>query len=319
MGNKNAAEILLTVCAGAQKDEKILFVSDDTSAEIADIMWRSSTDYKNRSMTRMIDRKMHGEEPTATVAAAMLQADVIFGITKFSMFHTAARREAVANGARFVNMADYSKEMLSSGGLFVDFEKQGALMDLVSDRLEGETIRITTALGTDLTASICGRKAVRQYGRSLVPGASSSPPDIETAIGPVEGTANGISVIDGSIPFPGLGVLTGFIKMTIKDGVITKIEGGGEAEVLEKGLADLDDPYAYHIAEVGFGFNDSSVFCNRMLEDEGVMGTVHFGFGNNISFGGSVGSKNHIDMVFTKPSVWVDGRRIMENGEYIVD
>lgn len=318
MERKNAAEILLTTCTAAQKDEKILFVCDDTGAEVADIMWCHSTDFPNRAMVRMTDRRMHGAEPPDTVAAAMLQADVIFGITKFSLFHTAARRNAVANGARFANMADYGKEMFYEGGLFVDFEKQGALMDRFSDILEGDSIRITTALGTDITASIKGRKAIRQYGRSLVPGAASSPPDIETAIGPLEGTANGIAVIDGSIPFPGLGALNEHIRLTIKDSAIVKFEGGKLAEILEKGFAELGDPAVYQLAEFGFGFNDHSTFCSRMLEDEGVMGSLHLGFGNSLSFGGTIDSSNHIDMVFTGASVWVDDRHIMEDGKHLV-
>jgi len=319
MDGRKAAEILLTTCVGAQSDEKILFVSDDTGAEIAEIMWRHSTGFPNRAMIRMTDRRMHGAEPPDTVAAAMAQADVIFGITKFSLFHTAARRNAVAGGARFANMADYSKEMFSEGGLFVDFEKQGALMDKFSDVLEGESIRITTALGTDITASIKGRKAIRQYGRSLKPGASSSPPDIETAIGPLEGTANGTAVIDGSIPFPGLGALSEHIRLTIKNGTIVKFEGGKLAEILEKGFVELGDPAAYKLAEFGFGFNDHSTFCSRMLEDEGVMGSLHLGFGNSLSFGGNIDSNNHIDMVFTGASVWVDDRQIMESGSHLVE
>jgi len=281
-------------------------------------MWDCSADFPNRAVARMTDRQMHGAEPPDTVAAAMAQADVIFGITRFSLFHSAARRGAVANGARFANMADYCKEMLSYGGLFVDFEKQGALMDCFSDILEGENIHITTALGTDITASIKGRKAIRQYGRSLKPGDTSSPPNIEAAVGPLEGTANGVVVIDGSIPFPGLGVLSENIRLTIKDGAIVKVEGGKLAGILEKGLAGLNDPDVYHTAEFGFGFNNCSKLCNRMLEDEGVMGTVHFGFGNSLSFGGSIASSNHVDMVITGPSVWVDDRQIMEYGKHLL-
>ena len=135
MTTKTAPEILLTTCVAAQKNEKILFVCDDMGAEIAQLMWDCSADFPNRAVARMTDRQMHGAEPPDTVAAAMAQADVIFGITRFSLFHSAARRGAVANGARFANMADYCKEMLSYGGLFVDFEKQGALMDCFSDIL----------------------------------------------------------------------------------------------------------------------------------------------------------------------------------------
>src|SRR5690554_3187355 len=139
MTNKNAVQVLLTTCAGAKKNEAILFVTDDTSREISEIMWDNTRDFSNRSIAMMSDRRMHGDEPPAAVAAAMANADIIFGITKFSMFHTEARRNAVKNGARFVNMADYSTDMMEDGGLFVDFIAQGKLLDRLSDVLEGNT------------------------------------------------------------------------------------------------------------------------------------------------------------------------------------
>ncbi len=318
MGKMTAADVLLTTCANAGLDEKILFVTDDTSFEIAQFMWEHSTQYPNRAMVRMTDRSMHGDEPPATVAAAMLEADVIFGVTKFSMYHTAARRNAVAKGARFANMADYHLSMMYEGGLFVDFIAQGERMDRFSDVVEGETMHITTKAGTDITFSIKGRKAVRQYGRSLNPGASSSPPDIETALGPVEGTANGTVVIDGGIPFPGIGVLEESITLEIKDGNIVEITGGEKADYLRKAMADFQDPAVYGVAEIGIGFNDHAVLCNSMLEDEGVMGTLHFGFGNNLAFGGHVESSNHLDMIFKDATLWVDGRMLIQDGDILV-
>jgi len=318
MKEKTAADVLLTVCTNAKLDEKILFVTDDTSHEIAEFMWDHSTQYPNRAMVRMTDRKMHGDEPPATVAAAMFEADVIFGCTKFSMFHTAARRNAVANGARFANMADYKMSMMTEGGLFVDFIAQGERMDRLSDVIEGEEMHITTKAGTDITFSISGRKALRQYGRSLNPGQSSSPPDIETALGPVEGTANGVVVIDGGIPFPGIGVLNEEIKLDIRDGKIVDISGGEMAAYLTKAMADFNDPAVYYVAEIGIGFNDHSILCNSMLEDEGVMGTLHFGFGNSLSFGGTIDSPNHLDMIFKDASMWVDGRQLIKDGDILI-
>lgn len=318
MHEKTAADVLLTVCTNAALDEKILIVTDDTSHEIAEFMWNHSTQYPNRAMIRMTDRRMHGDEPPATVAAAMLNADVIFGCTKFSMFHTAARRNAVANGARFANMADYKMSMMTEGGLFVDFIQQGARMDRLSDAIEGQEMHITSKAGTDITFSIAGRKAVRQYGRSLAPGQSSSPPDIETALGPVEGTANGTVVIDGGIPFPGIGVLSEEIRLDIRNGKIADISGGEMAAYLSKTMAELNDPAVYCVAEIGIGFNDRSILCNSMLEDEGVMGTLHFGFGNSLAFGGSVDSPNHLDMIFKGASIWVDGRQLIKDGDILI-
>jgi leucyl aminopeptidase (aminopeptidase T) len=188
-------------------------------------------------------------------------------------------------------------------------------MDKVSDIIEGEKIHVSSASGTDLWASIKGRKAIRQYGRSLKPGASSSPPDIETALGPVEWTANGTAVIDGCIPHPALGIIHSPISLTLKDGNIISFKGGDEAEILETVMRNMNDKFVYHIAEIGIGFNNKSRLCNSMLEDEGVMGTCHFGFGSNISFGGTIESNSHLDMIFCAPTITVDDRIIIKDGQ----
>jgi leucyl aminopeptidase (aminopeptidase T) len=310
-----ACAVLLTTCSNSQKDENILFVTDDTSLEVARVMWSAAKDYKYKSIVTMSDRTMHGQEPTKIVAAAMVSADVIFGITKFSLFHTEARRKAVANGGRFVNMVDYTISMLEKGGLYVDFIAQGKVADKVAEQIVGETIRITTATGTNITAKITGRPAVPQYARSLEKGTSSSPPDIECAVGPLEDTASGVVVIDGSIPHPELGLITDEIKLTLENGKIVDISGGKQAQILAKIMKDFNDPKAYYLGEIGIGLNPMCTLNGRMLEDEGCMGTVHFGFGSNTSFFGIIESRFHLDMVFVAPTVTVDGNIILANGK----
>ena len=310
-----ACSVLLTTCSNCQKDENILFVTDDTSFEVTGCMWDAAQEYKCKSIVKMGDRTMHGQEPTKIVAAAMESADVIFGITTFSLFHTEARRNAVAKGARFINMVDYKVGMLEKGGLYVDFIEQGKVLDKVAEQIVGDTIRITSAKGTDITAKITGRPAVPQYARSLEKGTISSPPDIECAIGPLEDTSNGVVVIDGSIPHPELGLITDTIKLTLENGKIVDISGGKQAQILARIMKDFKDPNAYYLGEIGIGLNPMCSLNGCMLEDEGCMGTVHFGFGSNTSFSGIIESKFHLDMVFVAPTVTVDGNIILDSGK----
>ena len=95
----NAAQILLTTCTSAGKNLVVLLVPHGTSRKIADVIWDVARELPNRSLVMMSDRSMHGEKPPLSVSGAMSKADVIFGVTKFSLFHTNARREAVKNGA----------------------------------------------------------------------------------------------------------------------------------------------------------------------------------------------------------------------------
>lgn len=309
-----ACNVLLTTCSNCKKEENILFVTDETSYEVALAMWNSAKDYGNKTLIKMNERTMHGQEPTKVVTAAMLSADVIFGITKFSLFHTDARRNAVANGSRFINMVDYNMAMIINGCLKTDFVKQGYVLDKVTEKMIGDTINITTPIGTNITATIKSRQPVPQYGRSIEGGQTSSPPDIECAVGPIEKTAKGIVYIDGSIPHPEIGLITEKIKLIVENGDIVDIVGGKQAQILKKVLESFADPNAYSLGEIGIGLNPNCTLSGRMLEDEGCMGTVHFGFGSNTSFFGTIESKCHLDMVFKNPTVVVDGHIVLKDG-----
>lgn len=314
----HACRVLLTTCSDCKLDEHILFVTDPTSFDVAKEMWGVARDFSNKTMLVMDELNMHGQDPVRVVAEAMAKADVIFGITKYSLFHTNARRNAVAKGARFVNMVDYTLPMLKEGGLHADFLKLGALCTAMSKDMMGEKIHIATERGTEFTASIAGRRTVPQYGRSLLPGSSSSPPDIECAVCAVEGTANGVVFIDGSIPHPQLGLVKDEIKLMIRDSVIVDISGGPQAHTLARILREAKDDKVYWVGEIGIGLNSSCRLNGRMLEDEGCAGTMHFGFGSNTGFLGNIESAYHFDMVIRNPSIDVDGRFLLREGEIIV-
>ncbi|MDR2392073.1 MAG: hypothetical protein LBE84_10410 [Planctomycetota bacterium] len=316
MGKKiyPACRTLLEVCAQCKKNEKILIVTDPDSLDIARALWDAARDYPNRSMIMMPTQTMHGQEPTALVAAAMLAADVIFRPTTFSISSTDAKRAACAGGARDLNCSDYDLRMLESGGLYADFAARGPVMDRAAAVFRGKDVRITTPAGTDIAADISGRKNHPQYGRSLVPGQSSSPPDIEIAIGANDGTMNGVAVIDGSIPHPRLGLITTPIRVEVRGSKAVSITGGEQAAVLNDILKTYDDPKVYHIGEIGIGMNPACGLTGRMLEDEGCDGTVHFGLGDDRGFEGGNSCPIHLDLVFRQPTLSVDGRIILENG-----
>ena len=319
MDTSKAAQVLLTTCSDCKKDEKILFVTDSTSLEVAMIMWEASSEFPNRALVMMQETNMHGEDPSPLIGTAMRDADVIFGITKFSLFHSQARRDAVANGARFVNMVDYNVNMMAKGGLHCDFEAIGKVCSRVAETLEGKkTCTITTEKGTNFTCSIEGIKPNPQYGRSLVPGASSSPPDIECATCAIEGTGHGIIVVDGSIPHPELGLITEDITMTVEKGLVVKIEGGEQAKILERILKDFNDPNVYNLGEIGIGLNPMCELNGSMLEDEGCSRTLHFGAGDNIGFGGKTKSKIHLDIIIKEPDMTVDDVQLLNKGNVII-
>lgn len=314
-----ACTTLLTVCANCQKDEKILIVTDPQAYPIAQALWDAAEAYPNRSMVMMPTQTMHGQEPTALVAAAMLEADVIFRATTFSISSTEAKRKACAAGARDLNCSDYDMRMLGSGGLYCDFEAKGPMMDKMAKLYEGDDITITTPLGTHITANVSGRRSFPQYGRSLVPGQTSSPPDIECALGANAGTMNGVVFIDGSIPHPRLGLITEPIRLQLQGSRIVEISGGPQAAVLQQILDEYQDEKVFHVGEIGIGMNDACELTGRMLEDEGCAGTVHFGIGDDRTFGGTNACPIHLDAVFRQPTLTIDGTVLIQDGKLMVE
>ena len=310
-------KVLLHTCGAVQPEEKVLVITDETSKEIGEAMYACASEYTDATLICTKDRTTHGEAPTACVAAAMAAADVIFSATTFSLYNTDARIEACKNGARYINMADYSLEMLKQGCLFTDWDQIRKVVDETAKKIVGKELRITTPAGTDFWTSIEGRHADVGYGTSIHKGEASSPPDAECAVGPADDTAKGILVIDGSIPLPGLGIIKEPIRLQVEKGYITKIEGGKEADILREALAAFNDPRVCLAAEVGFGLNPAASLSGRMLEDEGVYGTMHIGIGNNLAYGGSCNTPIHIDLIMKQPTCIVDDHYVYKDGELV--
>lgn len=311
---RKGCEILLHTCGEVKKGERVLVITDDTSHEIGEVMYECAAAYTDATLVRMPDRSTHGEAPTDAIAAAMKEADVIYGATTFSLYNSEARIEACEKGARFVNMADYSMAMLEEGCLFTDWGEIRKIVDDLKTRIVGKFLTIKTPAGTDFATSIEGRHADTGYGVSREKGEASSPPDAECAVGPADDSAEGTLVIDGSIPLPGLGVLREPITLKVEKGYITSITGGKEADILRDTLAGFHDKRVYLAAEVGFGLNPAGTLSGRMLEDEGVMGTMHIGIGNNLSYGGTCNTPVHIDLIMKKPTCHVDGKCVIKDG-----
>ena len=71
------------------------------------------------------------------------------------------------------------------------------------------------------------------------------------------------------------------------------------------------------VSSWGIGLNRKAKITGLVLEDEKVYGTCHVAVGNNIGFGGSVDVPLHIDSVIRKPSLFLDGKCVMEKGKLL--
>ena len=114
-----------------------------------------------------------------------------------------------------------------------------------------------------------------------------------------------------------LGLLDAPIRMTVRGGKVVEIAGGASAEQLRALVAGADDN-ARNIAEFAIGTNDRARLVGSMTEDKKLRGSVHMAIGDNHVIGGTVVSELHLDGLLLRPTVELDGRRIVEDGRLLI-
>lgn len=314
------ARTILDDCVSVKAGEKVFIVTDMFQKEsIGQVLAAAATERGAEAiLTVMTPRERAGQEPPKAIAEGMKHADVVLLPVSFSITHTYAVKEAAASGARLLVLTDFTEEMLIYGGIEGNFRELKPICKSVADAFaRGKRIHLTSPGGTDLTMDITDRRGNALYC-IVEPGEFSTIPTVEANVSPVEGTANGRIVADASIPYLGIGVLDEPVIADVKDGFITKISGGRQADVLRKDLEGHNDKNSFNIAELGIGLNPKCRMCGIMLEDEGVIGTAHIGIGTSITLGGTVKAPCHYDLLMWNPRVEVDGKLLIDGTRVVL-
>ncbi len=299
-------------CLNLKRNETILIVADSPLQELGYRFYQSAKNISKNSNLIILPELTGYGEPSKSVATFMNNSEVIVLITSRSLSHTMARRRASKNGARIASLPGITPEALTRtmNGNYREIKNRSRkLADILTI---GRSVHLTTKQGTDLVLSISKMKGYPDTGMIHEPGQFSNLPAGEGCAAPVPGSANGTLVIDGS--FPGIGKIVNPIKMSVKDGYVVRISGDSEAQIVRKLIRPFGKD-ARKIAEIGIGTNPHAKFTGCTLEDEKVLGTVHIGFGNNVSFGGRNDICCHFDAVLLKPTLTIDEHIIIKDGE----
>ncbi len=259
----------------------------------------------------------HGNEPPATIAAAMKVADVVFAPTTHAITHTRARLEASKAGARVAILRGVDEDMMIKGAMTVDFQELRARTEKVAQVLsEADEITVTSSAGTDVTFKLTHRKAFSLDGYFHEETGFAALPPGEAPTCPVEGTTNGTIVFDYSMD--SLGRLSKPLVLEVKEGKVISVSGEGEEVHAIERLFERDQT-ARNIAEFAIGTNPNARLIGNLAEDKKLLGTVHFAIGDNESLGGHVQSSVHLDGLMLKPTVIADKKILVENGKILVD
>jgi aminopeptidase len=193
----------------------------------------------------------------------------------------------------------------------LDWPRESARWGEWAERLNSARQVRVTGKGTDLRFSVQGRKWLAWNGRGNMP-------DGEILTAPVEDS------LEGEIYFEFPGVLGGRliqdIRFAWKAGRLLEASSTTHQDFLRAVLAT--DAGSSVVGEFAFGTNPAvNRFCNDILIDEKIGGTVHIAFGRSYpQCGGHNESAIHWDIVKDLRSegrVEVDGSPVLENGRFL--
>jgi 2,5-dihydroxypyridine 5,6-dioxygenase len=305
---------LATVCAGVREGESCLIVTDTAAnQEIVDAVAATLRTLGASVVLGCAEPvELPGDEPPAPLSAAMAHVDVIFELTSVFAGSSQARRDACARGARYLTVPGLSWTTLRPGGPFAaDFAACGENARRLAEKIGAASeFHLTSELGTDLRGSFEGRAGRPLWGVADQPGGYAAPPDVEVGAAPVEGTASGRVMVDGSVLFLGPDQLPTPIELRFEEGQLVDALGP-EAWRLLDAIERSGDARMRTLAEVSIGLNPLARPGGSALELEGILGGAHVAVGNNVPYGGSVDARSHIDCVLLRGTLSVDGQPLL--------
>jgi leucyl aminopeptidase (aminopeptidase T) len=310
-----AVNVVIRECLGVLPGEEVLVVCNPVTEELGALMRIvAQGEGADATLAVMSERESHAAEPPATIAAAMLAADVVVAPTIQSLSHTAARKAASEAGVRIGTMPGVTEEMLARvmGADMTELRRRG---EAICEALDaGAEARIACANGSDLRLGLEGRSSILDAGDLTAEGAFGNLPCGEGFIAPVEGTAEVTLVVDGSIA--GVGRVEAPVELTVRGGHLTDATGPEGEALLDLLTAHGED--GTNVAELGIGTNEEAILTGNILEDEKILGTAHVAFGASAAIGGTVQVPVHLDVVVLEPTVSVDGETILRDGDLFV-
>jgi leucyl aminopeptidase (aminopeptidase T) len=312
-----AIENIIFNCGGLKIDDSVLILCDASTRKIADEFLKCAISVNPKvKLMEIPDLPNHGAEPVSYAKEAMCRASLIFSLCRYSLAHSRARVDSSLAGARFLSLPLYDWFLLEDECLRIDYSAEAGRVRKFADAFTaGQKVHVTSVAGTNIRLEITGR--IGNYCPGLVkdPGDLGSPPDIEANVSPIENSAEGVVIVDGSITMPGFGLLLTPVELEVRSGKVVEFRSDNSDYV--KRLNQLfgeANSLRRVVAECGVGLNPAAKLTGSMLTDEGALGCVHFGLGSNYTVGGLNKVDFHLDFVFRDASLSVDGKQLINLG-----
>jgi leucyl aminopeptidase (aminopeptidase T) len=224
--------------------------------------------------------------------------------------------------ARHGHMIGIDRELMLDG-MTVDYEEVYRVTHQVHEIVRhAERIEVATRLGTELTATFTSRhRWIPSDGRYWEQGLWGNLPEGEVFTAPlsVDGLLVGEEMGDHFTARYGL--FEEPVRMRLRDGRVAAVEMEGHPRIqadIERYLAQ--SPESNRAGEFAIGTNVGLTrIVGNFLQDEKFPG-VHVAFGDPYGHatGADWSAPSHVDVLASRADVWVDGRKVMEDGRFLV-
>ncbi len=239
--------------------------------------------------------------------------DVVIGMANFSTSHTRFRHLLTKiHGTRYASMPMFDPGMFN-GPMDVDWNVIKKRTEYIAGLItKAESVTMKCPLGTDLHIGLSGRTGFADTGIITENGSFGNLPAGEVYTAPLEGTSEGLMVLEWSTTRK----LSPPVTLTVKGGRVVNASGDAQFVKYIENIFSAS-PTATNIAELGIGTNDRASRADNILEAEKILGTTHIALGDNTTFGGKTSANFHEDYVFFNPTLVLEYRD--GTGETIID
>jgi leucyl aminopeptidase (aminopeptidase T) len=248
------------------------------------------------------------------------------GEAAYTRFRGILLTECASSWARIGHMPGATQEVFEAANTNIQ-ELSKACHDVELALARGKNIEIISydknGKAYHLNAEIGGWRRLPIASDSIIkPGSWGNVPSGETYIAPIENTANGKIIINGSLPNLVLDHQEE-ILLTFENGLLIDIQPEDSRAVRFLKSNEIQpailaqDPNWENLAEIGIGVNRGiSQLTGNMLLDEKKADTIHIAIGRNKDMGGKIMSEIHCDMVVTNPTVTIDNKPLLNRGKW---
>ena len=325
---KNALENVLEAVAG----ERIVIVCDDEKSEIGKAFADGALTLGlwTRWMVLKTGKEARTEVPPHLLEVLTQQKpDIYVNLMRGGREETPFRIRIINIETRYKrsrlgHCPGVTLDMLTDGALALTPEEHRSMQSFADKLIQTldrtAEVEIHNPAGTHLSLSVKERSFFTDTKMDWREMKWMNLPTGEVIVAPVENSMEGRLVCDMAIG--GIGPIKTPLTVDVKKGRAEKVTSKNK-DVLRrvKDTFDTDD-WSDIVGEFAFGINPKARFVEEFLEAEKMLETVHIAFGHNTDFpAGKNTSKNHMDLLMSKPTVKVtkeDGAKVtvMEKGRF---